>query len=122
MIRRADERFAHRFAGGPPPKRPPKHGPEHARHQREGWYRHLLAFAISSALLLGMVWMVGDQTRTESLSDRAALWALILGIDFVWSFSYVLAPQGEGVVVRSPGGVKVQSRPVVHRTQEEVGR
>ena len=31
MIRWADEHFAHRFAGGPPPKRPPKHGPEHAR-------------------------------------------------------------------------------------------
>ena len=37
MIRWTDERFAHRFAGGPPPKRRPKQGPEHARREREGW-------------------------------------------------------------------------------------
>ena len=93
MIRWADERFAHRFAGGPPPKRTPKHGPEHARRQREGWYQHLLAFAIGSTLLFGMVYLVGDPARTESLSARAALWALILGIDFVWSFSYTFWPR-----------------------------
>ena len=93
MIRWADERFAHRFAGGPPPKRPPKYGPEHARREREGWYRHLLAWSIGSALLLGMVLLVGDPARTESLSARAALWALILAIDFLWSFSYTLWPR-----------------------------
>jgi hypothetical protein len=93
MIRWADERFAHRFAGGPPPKRPPKHGPEHARYQRRGWYRHLLAWAVGSSLLFGMVLLVGDPARTESLSARAAVWALIIAIDFVWSFSYTLWPR-----------------------------
>jgi hypothetical protein len=90
MIRWADERFAHRFAGGPPPKRPPKRGPEHARREREGWYRHLLAWAVGSALLLGMVVLVGDPHRTGSLSARAGIWTLILAVDFVWSFSYTL--------------------------------
>lgn len=28
VIRWADQRFAHRFAGGPPPQRPPKYGRE----------------------------------------------------------------------------------------------
>jgi hypothetical protein len=92
MIRWADERFAHRYAGGPPLKWPPKYGPEHARREREGWYRHLLAWAVGSALLFGMVILVGDPDRTQSLSARAALWALILAIDFVWSFSYTLWP------------------------------
>ncbi len=92
MICWADERFAHRFAGGPPPARPPRHGPERARREREGWYRHLLAWAIGSALLLGMGLLVGDPSRTESLSARAALWTLILAIDFLWSFSYTLWP------------------------------
>jgi len=32
MIRRADERFAHRFAGGPPPSKPPKYGRAHAAY------------------------------------------------------------------------------------------
>ena len=92
-IRWADERFAHRFAGGPPPKRPPKHGPEYARREREGWYRHLAAWAIGSALMLGMVVLVGEPERTEQLSARAELWALILAIDFAWSFSYTLWPR-----------------------------
>jgi hypothetical protein len=90
MVRWADERFVHRFAGGPPPERPPKYGPEHARREREGWYRHLLAWAVGSALMVGMVVLVGEPARTESLSARAALWALILAVDFVWSFSYTL--------------------------------
>lgn len=93
MVRWADGRFAHRFAGGPPPARPPRHGPEHARRQREGWYRHLLAFAVGGALMFGMVFLVGDPERTESLSARVALWALILGVDFAWSFSYTLRPR-----------------------------
>ena len=93
MIRWADERFAHRFAGGPPPEQAPKHGPEHARHERAAWYRHLLAWSIGSALLFGMSLLVGDPATTESLLYKAALWAFILAIDFVWSFSYTLWPR-----------------------------
>ena len=96
VIRWADERFAHRFAGGPPPERPPKYGPEHARGEREGWYRHLLAWAVGGALMLGMVFLVGDPDRTESLSARAGIWALILAVDFAWSFSYTLRPRKAG--------------------------
>ena len=93
MVRWADERFAHRFAGGPPPERPPRYGPEHARREREGWYGHLLAWAVGSALMFGMVVLVGDPDRTGSLSARAALWTLILAVDLVWSFSYTLWPR-----------------------------
>ncbi len=92
MIRWADGRFAHRFAGGPPPEQPSKHGPEHARRERAAWYRHLLAWSIGSALLFGMSSFVGDPATTESLLGKAALWALVLAIDFVWSFSYTLWP------------------------------
>src|SRR5918999_5442410 len=33
VIRWADARFAHRFAGGPPPQRPPRHGRARARYE-----------------------------------------------------------------------------------------
>ncbi len=46
MVRWADERFAHRFAGGPAPVRPPRAGREHAARQRAQWLRHLLAYAV----------------------------------------------------------------------------
>ncbi|MEW6635793.1 MAG: hypothetical protein AB1425_03160 [Actinomycetota bacterium] len=93
MIRWADERFAHRFAGGPPPQRPPKYGREHARYERGGWYRHLLAWCIGSALLVGMAWLVGDPEASEALLGKAVLWACVVAIDFVWSFSYTLWPR-----------------------------
>ncbi|PYI52651.1 hypothetical protein [Paenibacillus flagellatus] len=93
MIRWADERFAYRFAGGPPPAKKPKHGREHARAERVGWLHHLLAWAIGCAVLYGMVWLTGDADRTDSLVKLARLWSLVLGIDFLISFSYTLWPR-----------------------------
>lgn len=93
MIAWADQRFAHRFADGPAPTRPPRTGPAHARHQRQGWYRHLLAFGIGVALLGGGILLVGDASRTEALTARILQWTVILAVDFLWSFSYTLAPR-----------------------------
>src|SRR5262249_37119072 len=93
MVAWADERFAHRFAGGPAPSRPPKSGPEHARRGRRTWLRHLLAWSVGSALLLLAIAVVGDTGRTEALLGTIGAWAAILTIDFLWSFSYTLWPR-----------------------------
>ena len=93
MVRWADARFAHRFAGGPPPERPPGAGREHARHQRGQWARHLLAWVVGCALLLGGVALVGDSGQTEALWGIAQGWTLVLALDFAWSFSYTLWPR-----------------------------
>ena len=98
MIKWADERFAHRFAGGPVPASKPKYGKEHARFERSGWLHHLLAWAIGSVILYGMIWMVGDEARTESLFHTFRLWSLVLGIDFIISFSYTLWPRKKKAV------------------------
>jgi hypothetical protein len=93
MINWADARFAHRFAGGPPPERPPRTGPLHAAHQRREWLRHLLAWAIGTSLLGLGVLVVGDFDRTVALAVVAAQWTVVLAIDFVISFSYTLRPR-----------------------------
>ena len=95
MVRWADARFAHRFAGAPPPPRPPKSGPQHARHERRQWARHLFAWAVGGALLLGGVVLVGDPDRTGALAAMARAWTVVLAIDFLWSFSYTLWPRRE---------------------------
>jgi hypothetical protein len=93
MVSWADARFAHRFAGGPPPERPPHTGRPHAARQRREWLRHLSAWATCTALLgLGVV-VGGDLKRTMALLNVAALWTLILAIDFLISFSYTLWPR-----------------------------
>lgn len=93
MIRWADDRFAYRFAGGTKPLPKPKYGPEHARYERIGWLLHLLAFAIGCSVLYGMVLMVGDAARTETLQRTISIWSLVLAIDFAISFSYTLWPK-----------------------------
>lgn len=93
MVRWADERFAYRFAGGPPPSRPPAGGVGHARYQRGQWARHLLAWAVGCALLLGGVALVGDPNRGEALLGIARGWTLLLAADFVWSMSYTIWPR-----------------------------
>lgn len=81
MIRWADERFAHRFAGGPAPVRPPRGSPEHARRRRAGWFRHLTAWSVGVALLAGAALLVGDPSEARPLTDRIWQWTLILAID-----------------------------------------
>lgn len=94
MVRWADARFAHRFAGAPAPERAPRTGPAHAARQRRAWRRHLVAWAIGVGLLLGGVALVGDADRTAALLQTAGLWTLILVVDFLVSFSYTLFPRG----------------------------
>ncbi|XOK59636.1 hypothetical protein ACJ7K1_24165 [Paenibacillus elgii] len=93
MIRWADVRFAHRFAGAPAPEPKPKHGAAHARRERQTWFLHLLAWMIGSVILLGMIWFVDDESRTAELWSMISRWAVILGIDFIWSFSYTFWPK-----------------------------
>ncbi|MFC4022172.1 hypothetical protein ACFOW4_30140 [Micromonospora sp. GCM10011542] len=68
MVRWADQRFAHRFAGGPPPVRPPRYGRERTRHEWREWGKALLAWAIACGLLGAAILWVGDAERTRELA------------------------------------------------------
>lgn len=93
MIQWADVRFAHRFAGGEKPVPAPKYGAARAKRERQGWYRHVLAWSIGAILLGVMILVVGEPERTEQLKAMAIQWAVILGIDFIYSFSYTFWPK-----------------------------
>ena len=95
LIGWADRQVAYRFAGAPKPRRPPRYGPEHARRERVGWYRHALAWAVGCALLLLACLLVGSWHRTTALTGTAAVWTVVLAIDFLISFSYTLWPRRE---------------------------
>ncbi|WP_305783502.1 hypothetical protein [Symbioplanes lichenis] len=92
MIRWADERFAHRFAGGPAPTTPPRHGREHAAHERRGWLRHLAAYLVAAAVLGIFTLLVGD-AATGALWSPMRVWGFAVIIDFLISFSYTLHPR-----------------------------
>jgi hypothetical protein len=92
-IRWADQRFAHRFAGGPKPARPPKYGRARAARERGQWLRHLLAYLVAAAVLGLFTLLAGDTQSTTRLWAPMAPWSIVLAIDFLISFSYTLAPR-----------------------------
>jgi hypothetical protein len=85
MTRWADQRFAHRFAGGPPPRKPPKSGAERVRHEWREWGKCLLACAIACAVMLVLVFLVSTPERTEALwKGTMPNLGLIAGIWLIW--------------------------------------
>jgi hypothetical protein len=91
MIRWADQRWAHRFAGGPPPWRPPKGGRERARYEWREFGKAAIAWAISSSLLLAAILIVGDAERTEALQGWIVRLSIILAIWSMWPISHTLS-------------------------------
>lgn len=83
MIRWADQRFAHRFAGGPAPDQPPKAGPQRVRYEWQQWLKFALAWAIACGLLLAMIVMVDSPERTEQLWTWLQRLTAVLVIWFV---------------------------------------
>ena len=83
MIGWADQRFAHRFAGGPVPLRPPRTGRAHAAHERRQWLRHLLAYVVAAAVLGLFTALVGDLSRVAPLWAVMAPWGIGVVVDFV---------------------------------------
>lgn len=93
MVRWADVRFAHRYAGGPAPAPRPRHGREHAAYERRAWLRHVVAWATGCALLALAILLVGDPGRTTALANTARLWTVVLVIDGIISLSYTVSPR-----------------------------
>ncbi|WP_216205677.1 hypothetical protein [Amycolatopsis aidingensis] len=103
MVRWADARFAHRFAGGPPPPKRAKRGPARTRYEWREWGKCVLACAITASVLLVLIFVVGTPERTTALwSGWLPRLGLLTGIWFVvgplWQ---VLTPAGEKEMVES---------------------
>ncbi len=95
MVAWADRRFAKKYGQAPSTPDPPKYGEMHAKHERITWLRHLLAYAISTVILILMILFIGKPEETKVLLGTIQLWGIIVLIDFVISFSYTLWPRKE---------------------------
>ncbi|MFF4989532.1 hypothetical protein ACFY19_20235 [Streptosporangium saharense] len=103
-LRWADQRFAHRFAGGPPPWKPPPGGMARARYEWTMWLRTVLACAIAAVLLYGLAWLVGDWSRTTALLEFGGVLPRIVVIALLWPLSYTLFPKKVPSEADVPGG------------------
>jgi hypothetical protein len=99
IIRWADQRFAHRFAGGPPPWKPPKGGWARTAYEWREWLKGLLGWTVASALLAGGILMIDDWERSQELAawiGRLAVPIVIWLVAFpVWATLFPGRPAGD---------------------------
>ncbi|HQF02949.1 MAG TPA: hypothetical protein PLA46_03040 [Phycicoccus sp.] len=91
LIRWADIRFAHRFAGGPAPAK--LHGTAYMRLCWADVARTALAAATACAMTWLLIAWVGEPDRTEALASTYQWASFILMIDLLWAVSYTIWPR-----------------------------
>lgn len=80
VIRWGDARFAHRFAGGPPPVHVPKRGRQRVGHEWREFGKAVLACALTSALIGLGVLLVSNGERSQALVGFEANLGVLLAI------------------------------------------
>jgi len=87
MVRWADERFAHRFAGGPPPRKPPKYGWAKVRYEWREWGKFVIAWAISCGIILLFLVLIGERAEpmTEWIRRLSIVGVIWLAVGPVWT-------------------------------------
>jgi len=78
LVEAADRRFAHRFAGGPPPVRVPRTGPERVAYEWREFRRAVLAWAVSCAVLGALILLIGDLQRAQALLAYLGVVSVVL--------------------------------------------
>ncbi|MFD8996968.1 hypothetical protein [Streptomyces abikoensis] len=92
-IKWVDQRFAHRFAGGPPPVKPPKYGKERTVHEWKTAGRWILAAVVALGLLQCAVWYVQGSGDISSLRNWQSKMLWVIGINLVIAASYTIWPK-----------------------------
>lgn len=92
MVQWADERFLYYVKReGPKPIR--RIGMDFAKHSMKGSLQHVLAYIIGGALLLFMIFYIGDSSKTEILWGTLKLWGVVVLIDNAISITYFIWPR-----------------------------
>ncbi len=94
-IRSADAWFAYRYAGGPRPPKRPRYGRERTLREWGEFRKGLLAWAITCALLLLAIAMVGDADRTRALNGWLLRLTLFIGAWALWALRFRFWPVRE---------------------------
>lgn len=93
MIRWADQRFAHRFAGGPPP-RPRRTARERIWHEWREWFKAVLACVLAIGLLVAGAALVADPVQAQALLGWIPNLAKVLGVWLIWAVVATIWPGG----------------------------
>ncbi|MFD1534355.1 hypothetical protein [Pseudonocardia aurantiaca] len=112
MIRWADTAFAHRFAGGPPPRKPPQYGAAKVAYEWREWGKMALAWGIALAVIFVTAAVAGTGVPPlgEWFADPMWSWgARLMPVVLIWFVGWplwtTLAPP------RAPEGSAPESAP-----------
>lgn len=96
MIKWADERFRYYIIkDGPKPIK--LYGMEYSLYYLKGWGKHVLSYLIGAGIIVGIIYLINDPSRTEVLFRMLKVWTLALGIDLMITISYFIWPRQKGV-------------------------
>ncbi|MFI0406052.1 hypothetical protein [Actinomadura sp. 3N508] len=84
MVRWADARFAHRWAGGPPPPRKRPTGKAHVRYEWRQFGKACLTWLITCGLLLAIILSIDDSDRTKELWPWIRSMSTMLSVWIIW--------------------------------------
>jgi hypothetical protein len=84
IVRWADERFAHRFTGGPPPRRPPESGRAYVRYEWVNFGKACLTWIITCGLLFAIIVVIDDHDRTRDLWPWIRSMTVMLSVWVIW--------------------------------------
>jgi len=97
MISWADNRFAHRIAGGPAPTR--HYGAQYAKACWKDAGRTTVAVLIAAGLLHLLTVLVNDPNRTGALTGLYPVLGIVFLVDVVWAISYTIWPKKQPLPV-----------------------
>ena len=84
LVSWADQKFAHRFAGGPPPTAAPTIGWDAVRYEMKLWGRSIVAWSITLVLLTGLIAWIGRGEQTKQLEGWFGIAAASVVLWFVF--------------------------------------
>ncbi len=81
LVAWADQRFAHRFAGGPPPIANPTRGWPAVKYELALWLRCIVGALITVGLLVALIAFVDNTAKTRALD---AWFGIAIGLVVMW--------------------------------------
>lgn len=94
VTRWADQRFAHRFAGGPKPVRPAKGSAAYVRSLWTEWLRVVVAVGLSVLILFGLATVICGQPIPKTLDAAATspLWGQMVLLGLIMVIWFLAGP------------------------------
>ncbi|WP_020580095.1 hypothetical protein [Actinopolymorpha alba] len=94
LVRWADARFAHRFAGGERPSKPAKGSAAYVRGLWTEWLRVVIAAAIAASILAGLGLLVRHEPIPQSVGAAATnpLWSQMITLTMVVVIWFLAGP------------------------------